>query len=158
MSNYCFRQQDIRQQVEPVRIKGQSKSYSKRKSQAGMSSISFVLIIALAFLLLTCTLKMLPAYIQNWNVQSVLDSVQTENSERTTPLTKAEIRSRINKRLNINQITALTSKQVAIEKTAEGYIVIANYEVREQLFSNIDGVMKFDNSVALAFNRQQNNY
>lgn len=150
MSNHCFRQQNIRQQAEQVQ--------NKCKSQAGMSSISFVSTIVLGFLLLTFTLKMLPAYIQNWNLQSVLDSVQTENLERTTPLTKAEIRTRINKRLNINQITVLTSKQVTIEKTAEAYTVIANYEVREQLFSNIDVVMKFDNSVALAFNRQQNNY
>lgn len=122
--------------------------------QAGMSSAGFVSTIALGFLLLTCTLKMLPAYIQNWNVQSVLDSVQTEHLERSTPLTKAEIRSRINKRLNINQITVLTSKQIAIEKTAEAYTVIADYEVREQLFSNIDVVMKFDNNVTLPFNRE----
>jgi hypothetical protein len=123
--------------------------------QAGMSSIGLVTSIALGLLLLTCTLKMLPAYIQNWNVQSVLDSVLTEHLERATPLTKAEIRSRINKRLNINQITVLTSKQIDIEKTAEAYTVIADYEVRESLFSNIDVVMKFDNSVSLPFSRQK---
>ena len=123
--------------------------------QAGISSIGLVTSIALGLLLLTCTLKMLPAYIQNWNVQSVLDSVLTEHLERATPLTKAEIRSRINKRLNINQITVLTSKQIDIEKTAEAYTVIADYEVRESLFSNIDVVMKFDNSVSLPFSRQK---
>ena len=123
--------------------------------QAGMSSIGLVSSIALGLLLLTCTLKMLPAYIQNWNVQSVLDSVLTEHLERATPLTKAEIRTRINKRLNINQITALSSKQIEIEKTAEAYTVIADYEVRESLFANIDVVMKFDNNVSLPFNREQ---
>lgn len=123
--------------------------------QAGMSSIGLVSSIALGLLLLTCTLKMLPAYIQNWNVQSVLDSVLTEHLERATPLTKAEIRTRINKRLNINQITALSSKQIDIEKTAEAYTVIADYEVRESLFANIDVVMKFDNNVSLPFNREQ---
>ena len=122
--------------------------------QAGMSSIGLVSSIALGLLLLTCTLKMLPAYIQNWNVQSVLDGVLTEHLERATPLTKAEIRTRINKRLNINQITALSSKQIEIEKTAEAYTIIADYEVRESLFSNIDVVMKFDNSVSLPFNRE----
>jgi len=123
--------------------------------QAGMSSIGLVSSIALGLLLLTCTLKMLPAYIQNWNVQSVLDSVLTEHLERATPLTKAEIRTRINKRLNINQITALSSKQIEIEKTAEAYTVVADYEVRESLFANIDVVMKFDNNVSLPFNREQ---
>ncbi len=123
--------------------------------QAGISSIGLVSSIALGLLLLTCTLKMLPAYIQNWNVQSVLDGVLTEHLERATPLTRAEIRTRINKRLNINQITALTSKQIDIEKTAESYTIIADYEVRESLFSNIDVVMKFDNSVSLPFNREQ---
>ena len=122
--------------------------------QAGMSSIGFLSTVALGVLLLTCTLKMLPAYVQNWNVQSVLDSVLTEHLERATPFTKAEIRSRINKRFNINQITGLTSGQVIIEKTANAYRVEANYEVREPLFSNIDVVMKFDNNVALPFNRE----
>ena len=122
--------------------------------QAGMSSIGFLSTVAVGVLLLTCTLKMLPAYVQNWNVQSVLDSVLTEHLERATPFTKAEIRSRINKRLNINQITALTSRQVIIEKTANAYRVEANYEVRESFFSNIDVVMKFDNNVALPFNRE----
>ena len=123
--------------------------------QAGISSIGLVTSIALGFLLLTCTLTMLPAYIQNWNVQSVLDGVLTEHLERATPLTRAEIRTRINKRLNINQITALTSRQIDIEKTAEAYTVIADYEVRESLFANIDVVMKFDNSVSLPFNRDE---
>ena len=146
----------FRQQADPSYSKDQSQNvYSIFfYRQTGMSSAGFILTIALGFLLLTCTLKMLPAYIQNWNVQSVLDSVQSEHLERSTPLTKAEIRSRINRRLNINQITVLTSKQIVIEKTAEAYTVLANYEVREQLFSNIDVVMKFDNNVILPFNRE----
>ena len=142
---------DLRQHTE----QNQSLLSARFYRQAGMSSIGLVSSIALGLLLLTCTLKMVPAYIQNWNVQSVLDGVLTEHLERATPLTKAEIRSRINKRLNINQITALTSKQIDIEKTAESYTIIADYEVRESLFSNIDVVMKFDNSVSLPFNREQ---
>ena len=157
MSQLYFRQQADRSDSDSD---SDSKSQSQNgypallHRQAGISSVGFVFTIALGFLLLTCTLKMLPVYIQNWNVQSVLDSVQSEHLERSTPLTKAEIRSRINKRLNINQITVLTSKQITIEKTAEAYTVIANYEVREQLFSNIDVVMKFDNNVTLPFNRE----
>ena len=142
---------DLRQHTE----QSESLLSARFYRQAGMSSIGLVSSIVLGLLLLTCTLKMVPAYIQNWNVQSVLDGVLTEHLERATPLTKAEIRSRINKRLNINQITALTSKQIDIEKTAEAYTIIADYEVRESLFSNIDVVMKFDNSVSLPFNREQ---
>jgi hypothetical protein len=141
---------DLRQHTE----QSQSLLSAHFYRQAGMSSIGLISSIALGLLLLTCTLKMVPAYIQNWNVQSVLDGVLTEHLERATPLTKAEIRSRINKRLNINQITALTSKQIDIEKTAEAYTIIADYEVRESLFSNVDVVMKFDNSVSLPFNRE----
>ena len=142
---------DLRQHTE----QSQSLLSGRFYRQAGMSSIGLVSSIALGLLLLTCTLKMVPAYIQNWNVQSVLDGVLTEHLERATPLTRAEIRTRISKRLNINQITALTSKQIDIEKTAESYTIIADYEVRESLFSNIDVVMKFDNSVSLPFNREQ---
>lgn len=120
-----------------------------RRRQLGMSSIQVVLMIGLFVLALTCVLKMVPVYIQNMNAQSIFDGLLEEQLGRDRPFTKSEIRSLMRKRMSINQITILTSKDVEIEKTSSGNIVNAVYEVREPLIGNIDVVMKFENSVTL---------
>ena len=92
---------------------------------------------------------MLPVYIQSWNVQSVLDGIKEEQTGKELPFTKSQVRSLLDKRLNINQISVVDDKQFELEKTADGLSVSAEYEVREELLANIDVVMKFSNSVML---------
>lgn len=130
-------------------LSGCDHAQSTQRYQQGMSSIGVLAFIAIGLLLLTCTLKMLPVYVQHWSVQSLFDGVLEEYTQENASITTGEIRSRLSKRLNINQIDVLSAKDIDIEKTAESYLVVANYEVREPLFANIDVVMVFENSVEL---------
>lgn len=119
------------------------------RHQQGMSAIAVLAFIAIGLLLLTCTLKMLPVYAQHWSVQSLFDGLLEEYIQDNNAITKSEIRSKLAKRLNINQIDVMSIKNVEIDKNAVAYTVIANYEVREPLFANIDVVMIFENSIEL---------
>ncbi len=139
MSNRALSQQRLRAH----------RFFASPRRQQGLSLISVIFIMAIAGLLLTCVLKMLPVYIQSWNVQGVLDGIREEQTSKALAFTKSEVRSLLSKRLNINQISVVDGRQFELEKTADGLSISAEYEVREALLANIDVVMKFNNSVML---------
>ncbi len=133
--------------ISSVKFKNRSfcKQFAvKMGSQTGMSSITLLVVIAVSLLLLTCVLKMAPVYVQNLSVQSILEGIEKEYTESKKPLTKPILRTLIFKRLNINQIRVIDKNNLHLEKTAEAFVIVANYEVRVPLFANVDVVMKFD--------------
>ena len=115
-----------------------------------MGTISLIIVLAAAALALTCALKMLPVYVENMNIRSILNGIEKDYLATSEPTSRSELKTKIAKRFNINQINSLTANDVVVEKTKEGYNVIANYEARVALLGNIDVVMKFeDNQVQL---------
>ena len=121
-----------------------------RQGMRGMGTISLIIVLAAAALALTCALKMLPVYVENMNIRSILNGIEKDYLATSEPTSRSELKTKIAKRFNINQINSLTANDVVVEKTKEGYNVIANYEARVALLGNIDVVMKFeDNQVQL---------
>ncbi len=115
--------------------------------QRGMSSIVFLIVAGAGALALVCALKILPLYIENWSIDSILDGVAEEYLASKESSTSKSLRSSIAKRFNINQINGISSKDIEIERTKSHYLVSANYERRVALFGNIDVVVKFENNV-----------
>lgn len=105
-----------------------------------------VVLLLFGAFVVTCVLKMLPVYIENWNVRSILNALD-EQFENTTVVSKSDIRTKITKRMNIDMISSIKAKDIEIKKEKNVYIVNANYESRVPLIGNVDVVMKFDNNV-----------
>ena len=119
--------------------------------QYGMSSLGFLIAVMVALFFVLCSFKMVPVYIQNWSVQSIMANTLEEAQSRTQAFSKSEIKSTLVKRLSINQVASEVADSIDIEKTKTGYIVTANYEIRLPLLANIDVVMKFnDNQIEIA--------
>ncbi len=112
----------------------------------GMGTINLLVVLAVAALALTCVLKMLPVYIENRSLLAILEGIKEEHLAANQPTTRSEIKLKIAKRFNINQIDSISASDVVVEKTKEGYTITANYESRVPLIGNVDVVMKFDNN------------
>lgn len=120
--------------------------YKTSRRQRGLTMISMVVLLLFGAFVVTCVLKMLPVYIENWNVRSILNALD-EQFENTTVVSKSDIRTKITKRMNIDMISSIKAKDIEIKKEKNVYIVNANYESRVPLIGNVDVVMKFDNNV-----------
>lgn len=112
-------------------------------TQRGMSTLTLLVVIALVGLGITCGLKMIPAYIDYWALKGIFESVEADPAiNQATP---KQVESMLQKRLDINSIRGFEQKESVTISKEEGKITIEfYYEVREELFANVDVVMKFE--------------
>lgn len=55
----------------------------------------------------------------------------------------AQVRSLINKRLSVNNVRGFDEKNITVEKDGDLVIINVDYEVRNNLFRNVDTVIHF---------------
>ncbi len=107
-----------------------------------------MVIVALFFgVLLAMAIKIGPAYIDDLTIQEALENLEgTEGLSRMGP---AEVRRLINKRLSINNISGFDAKNISIEKNGELVVINVDYEVRNNIFANVDSVVHFQHEYKL---------
>ena len=118
---------------------------ASRHGQKGLGMIGSLLVILVGGLLLTCAIKMIPIYFQNWNIQSILNDLEPEFADVGT-VTKKAIENKLSKRLNIDMISAIKVNDIEIKKIKGVFKITANYEKRIHIIGNVDIVMAFDNN------------
>ncbi|MGK0440376.1 MAG: hypothetical protein ACJA0N_000165 [Pseudohongiellaceae bacterium] len=110
--------------------------------QRGLSGLSVLVILMLIGFFTTAIIKLLPIYVESWTIKSVLTAVVEDD---TIGLSPGEIRSKIGRQFNMNQVTALNPRDVIIKREKGGKISInANYEKRVNFMQNVDLMVKFD--------------
>jgi hypothetical protein len=115
------------------------------RQQRGMSTLALLAAIGLIGLAITCGLKMVPAYLDYWTLKGIFESVEADPSlSRMSP---KDIAGTLQRRLDINSIRGFNSKEAVSIRKEEGQLFIEfYYEVRQELFANVDVVMKFEHN------------
>lgn len=109
--------------------------------QTGASSLTILVMVLFFGSLLTLVIKLGPAYLDDITIQEALESL--DGSEGLSDMGPAQVRTLINKRLSVNNIRGFDAKQIAVEKNGELVIIKVDYEVRNNIFRNIDAVVSF---------------
>jgi len=111
--------------------------------QRGMSTLSLLMVVALVGLGITCGLKMIPAYIDYWQVKGIFESVEADPAIKQASPKMIEVM--LQKRLDINLIQGFDPKEAVSIREEDGEVFVEfYYEVRKPLFANVDVVMKFE--------------
>lgn len=118
-----------------------------KKTQQGMSAIGMLIIAFLAILVLLFVIKIVPIYLESFEMDTVFEGLKADDTLRGKP-TK-EIRKSIGKRMNINSIEEPALDEIEILKTPEGIQVSVEYEVETGFMGNIFLVLKFSKEVIL---------
>lgn len=119
------------------------------RKQRGVSTWSLLFLLVIGGFVVTCVLKLGPVYYDNWNFRSILNDLETEFSG-TGAIDKMAVRSRLQKRMNIDMIDWVKAKDVTITRDGDNYVVVGKYEARVELLGNVDVVLKFDDQVKLS--------
>jgi len=107
-----------------------------------------MVIVALFFgALLTLAIKLGPAYIDDLTIQEALESL--EGTDGLSQMGSAEVRRLINKRLSINSIRGFDAKHISVDKNGEFVVINVDYEVRNNLFANVDSIVHFQHEYKL---------
>lgn len=118
---------------------------NRLSKQKGMTVIGWIFVLALIAFFSLITMKIVPMYSEYFNVVAALEAVGKEL--KRGPMSKSEILASIERRFQINYVQKVTRKDIKITKTGRRKTVTAKYEARENLFGNIDIVIRFEKTV-----------
>lgn len=115
-----------------------------KNQQRGLTLISLLILGIIAVLGFVGTAKVVPAMVEYWNISKVIRVMSSQGEMRNT--TVPEIRKSFDRRAIIDDITAITGKDLEIKKLGDRYIVDFAYERRVHLFHNVSLLFDFKGS------------
>lgn len=119
---------------------------STAKQQRGLSFFSFMLGAGLLVLGSVVGLKLIPAYMQNAEINKLFSSIANDPDMQKVPL--REIRASFTKRASIDGITAIKPEDIEIESDGGKPLIHASYTVKVPLAGNISLLLDFTPSSA----------
>ena len=126
---------------------------SLRKKQNGVTLISLVMTIGFFVLLALFTMKLVPLYIENMSVSSVLSGLAEHDTVKKSA-SRNDILKIIQTRLGFNNVESVLKEDIQIIKEERQGLVIVSieYEVRTSFVGNIDLALFFSESVEISVN------
>jgi hypothetical protein len=113
------------------------------QQQKGVTTIGWLIILALIGFFVLLTLRMSPAYMEYYKISSSLDTMANESSFDSP----RQIRLTAERRFEISYVESITPKDLQIKPFGQTFLVRAEYESRVHLFANVYVVMVFDKQV-----------
>lgn len=124
--------------------RGPNGGYSMRRQQ-GMTLIGMLIVAGIAGVFLLAGIRLVPIYLEYLKVETTLKEVKKDlDGSNAGP---GQIRTAIERRFDIEAVTAIKSKDIKIERSGNGYAVTADYEGRAPFLGNVYLVMDFEKSV-----------
>lgn len=111
-------------------------------SQKGLSLLGWMLALVLVAFIASVAFKIIPHYLDNNSLESVITSVETDPSLKIR--TVGEYYSHVSKGLQINAIDLNIKDTIKITQDRNTFVVNVKYERREPMIKNIDLVLNFD--------------
>lgn len=115
--------------------------FSGMGKQRGASGLTMMVMVLFFGSLLTLVIKLGPAYMDDYTIQQTLEGL--DGTEGLSGMGPAQVHALINKRLSVNNVRTLDKKAISVEKNGEFVVLNVDYEVRNNLFRNVDAVVHF---------------
>lgn len=116
--------------------------------QQGLAMGGWLLLIVVFGMVFTMGMKLVPLYMDHNTMSGVLDGMAEEDG--LAGKRKTELHSMILQRFKINNVRDFKVKDnIEIKRTKNGTELVMDYEIRQNLFYNVDLVTYFDKTVEL---------
>ncbi len=116
-------------------------SLQRLRRQAGLSFFGWLMVLAVAGFAVSVGLKLVPHYLDYNTIVRIVEGVSPEVWRGSS---KKKMHETIDKGLKVNNIRTLKSADVLqIDRAQSVTKVNVDYEIRENLFSNLDVVLVF---------------
>jgi hypothetical protein len=116
--------------------------------QRGMTTIGFLLVLAVLGLIAFGVIQLVPVYLENMKIVQLLNQTK-EQLDGQSPSVK-DIRDALYKRAEIEDLRDIdTKKEFVVKPVSGGYTVSINYERRKPYVANISLLAEFEHSVEI---------
>ena len=116
-----------------------------KNKQKGLTGISIMALLVLIAFVAIIFLKIMPVYFDSFKVGDVVSGMKEERG--LGDKTSNEIKTMIMRRLDVNMVSDVTKDDIFIEKIKNEVLVDVEYEVRKNMFGNLDVIISFKKSV-----------
>ena len=120
-----------------------------RRKQSGLTAITWIIILGLVGTQAILALRIIPVYMNFNTVKSVMDRLTTD--AEAYGKTPGEVRTLINRRLQINSMYELQKNKQAFKfkKLTDGLQIDLHYEERGPIYGNLEFVATFNHQVII---------
>ena len=116
-----------------------------KKRQAGITTVGLIILASFVGLFAFAGIRLTPVYLNYMKVVGVVDGVREEFDG--TGASRAQIRSSISRRFDIESVGMITAKDVKVLKVDGGHEVAATYSHKAPFIANVSFVVDFDKRV-----------
>lgn len=117
------------------------------KKQKGLTLISWLAIIGLLLFNAIIAMNVVPVYINDHSVKSLMQNLENDASLRGA--TPKKIKDIIAKRLRVNNVYSISKDNIKLLKSKEGYVVSIEYEPRGRLIGSLDYIVSFSHEAII---------
>jgi hypothetical protein len=110
--------------------------------QRGLSLIGLLITSAVVVFFALVGFKLLPAYIEYWTVQRIVTDIAHSPDVRGGSI--RDVQAAFARRAVIDNVSSVAGNDLEINKTGDGFEIIANWSKRVPLFGNINACMDFE--------------
>lgn len=111
--------------------------------QLGLGLVGLVLVLALIGVVVILGLKMVPAYLEYFNIKRALTHVVQQDARNATV---ADLRKAFQRRAEVDEIKSVTAADIDITKEGGTPVMSVAYAAKVHLFYNISACMDFEAS------------
>ena len=123
------------------------KIMNTRSNQRGMTLISWIIVIVFLLSQIVIAMNVLPVYLTDSSVKSVLESMTTDSS--VANMTTKELKLSVLKRLNISSVYSIKPEDVKVKKGRNENIITIDYEPRGSLIGNLEYIVHFQHETRI---------
>lgn len=118
------------------------------KKQKGLTLISWLAIIGLLLFNGIIALQVVPVYINDHSVKTLMENLENDSSLRGA--TPKKIKDTIKKRLRVNNVYSIGKDDIKLAKSKRGYLVTIVYEPRGKLIGSLDYIVSFEHEAIIS--------
>ena len=115
---------------------------SKPSAQRGITLTGVIVGAFILVLALTTGLKLVPAYIENAEIQKIFNEISNDPEMQKAPLN--DIRLSFARRASIDNIKAITPDDIDVDSSSGKLVLSASYAVKIPLAGNISFYLEFN--------------
>ena len=134
--------------MNAIRKQSMGMSPVSRPSQRGMTLLSFLVSMAIAIVLGTLALRLLPAYLNHFKIKSSLEALLSQPEWASG--SREDIIGSLQKHWEVDSVDDVTARDISITREGRNTRVRVAYDVTRPYFRNIDLVIHFDEAIEAA--------
>jgi len=115
------------------------------KSQQGMTFMSLLFVLGMIAFFVLLILKIVPIYLDHSKVVNALAALEKTTDIETK--SEMEIKTILDKRLNMNYVYDVTKDDIKITKNGNYLKVEIEYEVAKKIVGNLSALAEFDDVI-----------